>query len=193
MGRTGEQHGHSRDSSSSALEDCVFRLFVSIQTSNFLLRKMYQKQRLKGKNHLSPFLPSTKHTASAATDWTKCMFCARVRNQLTAPACPQALLGVSPPRSGCRQLLQEYYSGNMPKAKWWDPWKSVYQPCKWSLNIADLCLKLRLHYAQLYLQPKQLLSVDLSQTWYLAARVKSFVHNVMKTAPKRLSVSVLKV
>lgn len=85
------------------------------------------------------------------------MFCAWVRNQLTAPACPQALLGVNPPRSGCRQLVQEYYFGNMPKAYWWDPWKSVYQLCKWSLNIADLCLKLRLHYAQLRLLPKQLL------------------------------------
>lgn len=45
----------------------------------------------------------------------------------------------------------------MPKAKWWDPWKFAYKIYKWSLNI-DLCLKLRLHYVQLRLLPKQWLA-----------------------------------
>lgn len=157
MGRTDEQHGHGRDSSSLALADCVFRLFISIQTSNFLLRKCIRSKDYKERiAFLHSFLPQSIQHQQAQIKLSVCFVLGSETN-LQHLLALKLFLESSPPRLECRQLLQEYYSGNMPKAKWWDPWGSVYHLCKWSLNIADLCLKLRLHYAQLCLLPKQLL------------------------------------
>lgn len=67
MGRTDEQHGHAETVPASPTRLCPQVVYFNINLKS-PPQKSVSKQRLRGKNHLSPFLSSTKDRASAATD-----------------------------------------------------------------------------------------------------------------------------
>lgn len=132
---------------------CLFQYKLTTSSSEKCIRSKDEKERI---TFLHSFLPQSIQRQQAEIKLNVCFVLGSEIN-LQHLLALKLFLESGLPRLGCRQLLQEYHSGNMPKAKVWDPRRSVYHLCKSSLNTADLCLKLRLHYAQLRLLPKQLL------------------------------------